>query len=29
MAAAGPPVETVGLEPFDPRLLPVVEEQRR
>jgi len=29
MAAAGPPLETVGLEPFDPRLLPVVEEQRR
>ena len=23
MAAAGPPTETVGLEPADPRLLPV------
>jgi nitrate reductase molybdenum cofactor assembly chaperone NarJ/NarW len=25
MAAAGPPTETVGLEPYDPRLLPVEE----
>jgi nitrate reductase molybdenum cofactor assembly chaperone NarJ/NarW len=23
MAAAGPPTETVGLEPYDPRLLPL------
>lgn len=29
MAAAGPPTETVGLEPYDPRLLPVLEEQHR
>lgn len=29
MAAAGPPTETVGLEPYDPRLLPMAEEQHR
>jgi nitrate reductase delta subunit len=29
MAAAGPPTETVGLEPYDPRLLPMLEEPRR
>ncbi|HEY7045278.1 MAG TPA: nitrate reductase molybdenum cofactor assembly chaperone [Nocardioidaceae bacterium] len=29
MAAAGPPTETVGLEPYDPRLLPLAEEARR
>jgi nitrate reductase delta subunit len=29
MAAAGPPTESVGLEPYDPRLLPVLEEGRR
>jgi nitrate reductase delta subunit len=28
MASAGPPTETVGLEPYDPRLLPMVEESR-
>lgn len=29
MAAAGPPAETVGLEPYDPRLLPLAEETAR
>jgi nitrate reductase molybdenum cofactor assembly chaperone NarJ/NarW len=28
MAAAGPPTETVGLEPYDPRLLSMAEEPR-
>lgn len=28
MAAAGPPTETVGLEPYDPRLLPLHELQQ-